>query len=105
MSVIRKAGGIFLCLLLVFCVCGCTTGTAENSVENAYSFTAQVTGFWDDGGVLCEPEEENNPAEVLVYSENMPKLREGDRIRVNHDGQITLSYPGKIFGAEVEKIS
>lgn len=100
MKLIKRAEGIFLCLLLTFAVCGCVSTAAENN-DKDYSFTAEVTEIMSDGGVLCEPEGSSEPEELLVYSKNMPELSLGSIILVEYDGQVTRSLPGKIYGATV----
>lgn len=70
--------------------------------DNKYSFYATVTETESDfGGILVESEDKSIASPIVVHSDNMPDLSVGDRVRVEHDGQITLSYPGQIFGANV----
>lgn len=112
---------LFKCLLagaLIVALAGsfaaCVSSSAENgSSEEATAkvssepdsdkvFYATVTSLTTDfGGILVRPESTILPNELVVHAEKLPNLSVGDRIKVVHDGQIALSYPGQVFGANV----
>ena len=112
---------LFKCLLsviLIIAVAGsfaaCVSSSAENNASkdnnskiepqqtNDKQFYATVLALTTDfGGILVKPEDPTLSDELVVHSANMPELSVGDRIKVVHDGQIALSYPGQVFGAIV----
>ncbi len=112
---------LFKCLLagalvvaLVGSLAACVSSSAENgssqeATANVSSepdsdkmFYATVTALTTDfGGILVRPESTVLPNELVVHAAELPKLSVGDRIKVVHDGQIALSYPGQVFGAVV----
>lgn len=68
-------------------------------------FYAEVVSLTTDfGGILVNPEPPMMTGELIVHSDSMPSLSVGDRIKVCHDGQIALSYPGQVFGAVVSVV-
>ncbi len=112
----RAFKGFLLLLLLIILsgAVGCITSSSEGEREEASSelssaeetgenvFYATVTATESDfGGILVEPESNILPAELVVHPLDTPKLSVGDRVRVEHSGQITLSLPGQIYGARV----
>jgi hypothetical protein len=79
---------------------------ANNSVETKvmseyYFYGSVVETESDFGGILVKPESDILPNELVVHSDGMPVLKVGDRVLVEYGGQITLSFPGQIFGAKV----
>ena len=75
--------------------------TEAESINDKF-FYATVTELTTDfGGILVKPEGDTLPNELVVHAEKLPSLSIGDRVKIQHDGQIALSYPGQIFGAVV----
>ncbi|MBO7217275.1 MAG: hypothetical protein J6V50_01090 [Clostridia bacterium] len=110
---------IFLTVLILaagLSFAACVSSSAENNPSKDGSsdlpsesenlgdkvFYATVTALTTDfGGILVEPESDTLPNELVVHAEKLPSLSVGDRVKIQHDGQIALSYPGQIFGAVV----
>ena len=103
-----------LVLALGVCFTACVSSSAENGssaepsseaeseVTSDKMFYATVTALTTDfGGILVKPESPMVADELVVHAAKLPELSVGDRIRVVHDGQIALSYPGQVFGAVV----
>ncbi len=121
----KKACIVILSMLLLAACCvlaGCGAGAlaytytdAEqpSATENAGDeqtgdnvFYATVLELQSDfGGILVKPESDVLPNELVIHSSAMPTVSVGDRVRVEHNGQITLSLPGQIFGATVTVVS
>ncbi len=80
-----------------------TDGESIESEESSeYVFYGTVTETESDfGEILVKPESKILPRELVVHSSAMPALNVGERVKVEYNGQITLSLPGQIFGAKV----
>ncbi len=79
-----------------------TVESTQPEAPNDNVFYATVLETTSDfGGILVKPESDVLPNELVIHSASLPAVSVGDRVRVEHDGQITLSLPGQIFGATV----
>lgn len=117
-----KIAAIFVLVLSLSAgLTACVESAAENKADNTSSkadspssdngsyeqtndkfFYAEVISLETDfGGILVKPEEPMLSGELIVHAKNLPEVSVGDRVKVAHDGQIALSYPGQVFGAEV----
>ena len=114
----KKLFRYLLLATLIVAVAGSFAACVDSSAENDSSkeaaadisseepsdklFYATVTSLTSDfGGILVKPESPMLAEELVVHATDLPKLSVGDRIKVVHDGQIALSYPGQVFGAVV----
>ncbi len=118
-SSVLKRMLVLVLIVLVSCgMVGCVSSSAEkdknescSSAEESSSavpdtsenvFYAEVTDTDSIfGGITVKPEGNVLPPELVVQSDNMPAVSVGDRIRVVHYGQITMSLPGQVFAASV----
>ncbi len=78
------------------------TQSTEAETMNDTVFYATVLDMKSDfGGILVKPESDALPHELVIHAAELPTLSVGDRVRVEHSGQITLSLPGQVYGATV----
>lgn len=82
----------------------------EISEPTENQFDATVLEILDDYIMVEALEEQDIVGEVrvqtgLLTETEMPELKEGDVVRVTHDGKMTMSLPPQMTAVELIKIS
>lgn len=111
-----------LTAISLVCLAGCVSTVADSKIPSESQsaaadvlpeeelgenvFVAEVTALETDfGGILVKPTDPALGGELVVHASKLPPLAIGDKVKVEHSGQIALSYPGQVFGAVVTLIS
>lgn len=99
----RKFLCVFLCMLLLFCSTACTRDSGDNeATARGFSFEAVVKEVSEES-ILVMPVADSNEAGVamdvgllVMKSDKIPAVKEGNLVRIDYDGVITRSIPGRL---------
>lgn len=99
----KKLLAVLLCLLACVGIVACNAKDDQTlPAPQGKTFEAVVKEVTDEGFLVMpvEDSEEFDAAMdvglVVIKRDGMPELKAGDRVRVDYDGSITRSIPGRL---------